>query len=223
MTPDNTFVDELTGLLNSASFSKELKLALYKAKEQHQPLSIGMIDLDHFLKINEVYGHVGGDAVLLAVANVIRETIGEGALGFRYGGDEFMLLFPDTTREQTLLTMERMRAAIEQLEQFGQGKDAFSEQITLTGGIASYPVDGDAEDELMRKVDQALYRAKVDGRNKILLAYDERMIPKTTHYTETQLERLSALAQELEVTEARLMREALDDLIAKYRLTQMYS
>jgi len=86
-------------------------------------------------------------------------------------------------------------------------------------GIASCPVDGNAADELLRKADQALYRAKLAGSNQVLLAQDERMVPKTTHYTETQLERLSNLAEEMEVKEARLLREALDDIIKKYKLT----
>ena len=67
----------------------------------------------------------------------------------------------------------------------------------------------------------ALYRAKLAGSNQVLLAFDERMVPKTTHYTETQLERLSNLAEELEVKEARLLREALDDIIKKYKLTEI--
>jgi predicted signal transduction protein with EAL and GGDEF domain len=109
--------------------------------------------------------------------------------------------------------MEHIRAHVEENNTYGDAQvDA-----TISVGIASYPIDGTATDELLRKADQALYRAKGAGLNQVLLAHDEKMTPKTTHYTETQLERLSKLADHFEVTEARLLREAMDDLINKYK------
>ena len=77
-------------------------------------------------------------------------------------------------------------------------------------------MDGRTENELFRKADHALYRAKASGRKQIRLAYEERMVPKTTHYTQTQLERLSKLAEERGVNEADLLREAMDDFLTKY-------
>ena len=77
-------------------------------------------------------------------------------------------------------------------------------------------MDGRTENELFRKVDHALYRAKTSGRKQIRLAYEERMVPKTTHYTQTQMERLSKLAAERGVNEADLLREAMDDFLTKY-------
>ncbi len=77
-------------------------------------------------------------------------------------------------------------------------------------------MDGRTENELFRKADHALYRAKANGRKQIRLAYEERMVPKTTHYTQTQLERLSKLAEERGVNEADLLREAMDDFLTKY-------
>ena len=109
--------------------------------------------------------------------------------------------------------MEKIRSQIEQTNAYGK----VQVNVTISTGIASYPIDAAERDELLRKTDQAMYRAKNTGANQILLAYDEKMIPKTNHYTETQLERLSILAKKLEVTEARLLREGLDDLINKYK------
>ena len=88
--------------------------------------------------------------------------------------------------------------------------------VGVTGGIAAYPIYGNTENEILRKADQALYRAKKAGRNRIRLAYEEKMAPKTSHFSLTQLERLSNLAKEEGVGEAVQLREALDDLLFKY-------
>lgn len=108
--------------------------------------------------------------------------------------------------------MERIRSEVEAQERFGE----VLTQITITGGIAAYPIDGSTESEILRKADQALYRAKRTGRNSIRLAYEEKMAPKTSHFTLTQLERLSSLSKGEGVGEAVLLREALDDLLIKY-------
>jgi predicted signal transduction protein with EAL and GGDEF domain len=93
--------------------------------------------------------------------------------------------------------------------------------LSITGGVASFPIDGRTRSELIRKADQALYRAKQNRRNTIRLAYEERMVAKTAHFTQTQLERLSKLAEERKAGEAKLLREALDDLLSKYGLTDI--
>jgi predicted signal transduction protein with EAL and GGDEF domain len=135
----------------------------------------------------------------------------------RYGGDEFACVFENTEREQAFLVMERVRAAVEALDQFTNGEMKINTKVTITGGVAAYPIDGSDENELFCKADGALYRAKMTGRNKFVLAVDERMVPKTAHFTQTQLERLTELAQEQGVSEAVLLREALDDLLVKYK------
>ena len=98
-----------------------------------------------------------------------------------------------------------------------QAFEKVNAQLTISGGIAAFPIDAQDENELLRKADQALYKAKGSGRNKIVLAYEEKMSPKTSHYTLTQLERLSELAKEQGVGEAVLLREALDNLLIKYK------
>ncbi len=91
--------------------------------------------------------------------------------------------------------------------------------ITISAGLATYPVDGVTQSELVRRADQALYRAKELGGNCVKLSYEERLVPKTTHYTQTQLERLTKLAETEGVGEAVLLREALDNLLLKFRVT----
>jgi diguanylate cyclase (GGDEF)-like protein len=204
--------DPLTGLLNRNAFDDEFKIYMQSAAEGGRPISLAFLDIDLFLQINEAYGHAGGDQVLQSVSAILQGQAGEDAITARYGGDEFALIFPNTEREQAFLTMERIRSEVEAQERFGE----VVTQVTITGGIAAYPIDGSSESEILRKADQALYRAKKTGRNSIRLAYEEKMAPKTSHFTLTQLERLSNLSKEQGVGEAVLLRESLDDLLIKY-------
>jgi diguanylate cyclase (GGDEF)-like protein len=214
---DTSQVDELTGLLSRRGFLERFSQALAssKANSQEAPLSLALLDVDHFFKINEQYGHVTGDHVLVAVAESIKLHTGTNALVGRYGGDEFVIVFPNEEREQVFLKMEQIRQEVGRRELVAEDKQTI-QGIHISGGVASFPMDGRTENELLRKADHALYRAKAGGRNQIRLAYEERMVPKTTHYTQTQLERLSKLAEERGVNEADLLREAMDDFLTKY-------
>jgi diguanylate cyclase (GGDEF)-like protein len=209
--------DELTGLFTRKAFLDQFSFILTQAKAnlKESPLSLALMDVDQFKIINDEHGHAAGDRVLTTVAQVIREWAGKEALVGRYGGDEFGILFPNEERERAFLTLEQIRLAISQ-QQLNTPEGSVINGISLSAGVASFPVDGRTENELWRKADQALYRAKVGGRNQIRLAYEERMVPKTTHYTQTQLERLSNLAESREVNEADLLREAMDDFLTKY-------
>jgi len=209
--------DDLTGLYSRRGLLERFSETLAEAKvSNHEaPLSLALLDVDHFFKINEEYGHITGDHVLVAVAEAILANIGSNALVGRYGGDEFVIVFPGEEREQAFLKIEKIRQDLSQRELVAEDKQTI-QGLHISGGVASFPMDGRTENELFRKADQALYRAKVSGRKQIRLAYEERMVPKTTHYTQTQLERLSKLAEERGVNEADLLREAMDDFLTKY-------
>jgi diguanylate cyclase (GGDEF)-like protein len=210
-------VDDLTGCYARKAFLDYFPRLLASAEVDQSPLpfSLAMVDIDEFLKVNETFGHSAGDQVIQLIADCLKEAISADALLFRYGGDEFTILFPRLEREQAFLTLEGARAAVEKMEiQLEAGK--IVNGLSISGGVASYPIDGRTETELLRKADQALYRAKFGGRNRIRLAYEERMVPKTTHFTVTQLERLTRLANQRGLGEAELLREALDDLLSKY-------
>jgi diguanylate cyclase (GGDEF)-like protein len=213
-------IDELTGLSNRRAFLDKFEDLISDAQTNESPLSFAFLDLDHFLQINTNYGHYNGDLVLKNIANVIRQSVPETGIISRYGGDEFAILFPGFERETTFLAVERIRASVEDLKIIS-GKDVIISDLTITGGVASFPIDGRTRSELIRKADQALYRAKQNQRNTIRLAYEERMVAKTAHFTQTQLERLSKLAEERKAGEAELLREALDDLLSKYGLTDI--
>jgi len=198
MEQKNQTTDLLTGTLTRQAFEERLAVLLAQARTNLSPLSLAFLDIDHFLLVNQQYGHVGGDTVLTGV------------------GDEFALIFPNTEREQAFLRLEHARTEVEALNEYRNGDQVVSANITVCVGVAACPIDASEENELLRKADAALYRAKSTGRNKIVLAYEERMVPKTAHFTQTQLERLSMLAKEQGVGEAVLLREALDDLLTKY-------
>jgi diguanylate cyclase (GGDEF)-like protein len=201
--------DAMTGLLTRRTFDEQYAKLFEKARAEGTPLSLAIFDIDDLMGINDKYGHVSGDVAIKMVADKIKEFAGEGAISSRVGGDEFAILFPDTEREQAFLTLEGIRVEIE--------KDQELEvRVTVRGGLATYPVDGRSDREIMRKAYQALYTSLITGRNRICLSRDERKATKTTHYTPTQLERLEKLAEDIDVGEAELLREALDDLLSKY-------
>ena len=217
MKPPTHQIDALTGTFTKDFFEDDFQAALEQAEANKKPLSLVCLDCDHFLNINETYGREAGDQVLRTIGEILLTRTPEGVNVYRYGGDEFYLIFPDTSREEALLMMEKIRIEIAQERSYA-GSEL---EVQISIGISSYPIDGSETGELQRKADQALYRAKKVGRSRIILAYDEKMIPKTVHFTETQLERLTALAEERTQSEAWLLREALDDLILKYTVNKI--
>ncbi|MBN1148538.1 MAG: GGDEF domain-containing protein [Anaerolineales bacterium] len=225
-------LDILTGFMNRKTIEARLHILLDQAQAEDQPLSISLLDIDHFKEINDRWGHSTGDHVLRTLAAIIHKTVaaeaqvgrltaGEKAQVGRYGGDEFILLFANTEREAAFLTMERLRLAVESSPDFADQAKGQDFQVHISAGVATYPIDGHTSDELLRSAHQAIYRAKTTGRNTVRLAYEDKMVPKTAHYTQTQIERLSKLAEREGVGEATLLREALDYLLIKYEVTHI--
>ena len=215
--PDTLQIDDLTKLFSRKAFLEKFPQMLKhaKANQLEVPLSLALIDIDHFKLINDQHGHVTGDNVLIALAKILQSHVGNDALVARYGGDEFVAVFPGEEREQVFLELEKIKQDASQRELVAEDGDSIK-GLSFSGGVASFPIDGRTENELFRKADHALYRAKASGRKQIRLAFEERMVPKTTHYTQIQLERLSKLAENRGVSEADLLREAMDDFLTKY-------
>jgi len=220
--------DPLTGFLTRPAIADYFEHAMKAAIHENQVCTLAYLDIDNFMQINTEYGHEGGDLVLQSVSDVIRQHAeidmvpkGSGNVAGRYGGDEFTIFFPQTEREQAFLILERIRSILDGQQVSQNDAQQLHAHVTISVGIASYPNDGNTVAEILRKADQALYKAKKLGRNTICLAYEERMIPKTAHFTATQLERLSHLAEEQGIGEAVLLREALDDLLSKYAVTKI--
>lgn len=217
-------LDDLTGLMTKKAFRADFssQLALARNNNHEQPLAVGFFDLDGFMAVNETYGHTGGDSLIKAVGSLLQQHIPESGQAARYGGDEFAVLLPGMEREQAFLLLEQIRVSVSQIEITAPSGQTMRGQ-TISAGVAAFPLDGRSEIDLLRKADQALYRAKLAGRNQVRLAYEEKMVPKTAHFTQTQLERLSSLAEAHSVTDAELLREALDDLLTKYGINSIES
>ncbi len=157
--------DALTGLPNSRSCRDTLKRMVAQAGRSLSPLAAILLDLDHFKQINDRFGHGAGDDVLAGVGDVLRTTLRTSDFGGRYGGEEFLVLLPDTDQEGGLDAAEKVRAAIQALE-----VSQVEAPITASLGVAVYPSDALDADGLVRLADRALYAAKGAGRNRVMLA-----------------------------------------------------
>lgn len=215
--------DQLTGLMVREEFEQRFSMHIEKARELDQELSLIVLDIDSFKKVNDRHGHTFGDAVIRKLASILKKETGDNTVSSRYGGEEFAILLPAVEREQAFLMAEGIRKTMEGNRDFGDITKDLKIRITVSAGVAAFPVDGHSESEVMRKADQALYKAKKTGRNKVCIAQEEKMSTKTTHYTLTQLERLAKLAREENIGEAVLLREALDDLLIKYKVSRVES
>jgi len=158
--------DNLTGLYNRQYFTNVVAQHFSLAKRNQTDLSILFIDVDDFKDVNDMYGHVIGDQALREISRVISEEIRQSDIAARYGGEEFIVLLPFTNSLEALVLAERMRANIEKCKLDVNDK-AFT--ITISGGIASYPVNAQNVDDLISFADSALYHAKGAGKNNIAL------------------------------------------------------
>ncbi len=210
--------DDLTGCFNYKQFNMDYEKAIAEAKENCTPLSIGLIDLDFFKKANDNYGHEAGDEILINFSNHLKTSFGDSAVVYRYGGEEFAVIFPETEKEEAFLLMENARRDYSGEFKFKKKNKTEIMKITFSGGVGTFIEDGTTDKEILRKADEALYRAKMTGRNKICLAREEKMVPKTSYYTHGQLMRLNKLAKAKNVVESILLREALDDIFKKYKM-----
>ena len=179
-------------------------------EENGEVVAIALIDCDTFDHINKDFGREEGDRVLIEAGKYIASRLPAEARIYRIGGDEFGVIFRGTLeREEIFLFLNDLKNGYDV-------KTPDGERQTFTIGMATAFEDASRCAELVRKADSALYRAKVSGRNRIAMAREEKMVPKTSHYTQDQLQRLAKLAKREGVGEAILLREALDMLLKKY-------
>lgn len=209
--------DPLTGLPKKAEFDGLLEGALDESDGEH-PVSLALVDIDRFNDLNEKLGHKKGDEIILGVAKAIhRHLAPEEPLLCRIGGDEFAVILKNKEKEAAFLLLEQLRKVVAELTDL----PSIAPGTTISIGLATYPHDGGTRQEVVRKADDALFRAKAAGRNRVAIAREEKMVPKTSHFTQGQLERLDVLSKKEGVGEAELLREALDDLLKKYQWSRM--
>lgn len=156
--------DDLTGLHNRRSFNEIFALASSATRRHGYPLSLIIIDLDHFKAVNDTFGHNAGDQVLIEFAGLIREMVRDEDVAVRWGGEEFIILLSHTTCESAASLAERIRVSFEQ-----RRSSAIPHHLTASFGVVQLQ-DGEQEDALIRRADEALYRAKHEGRNRVVVA-----------------------------------------------------
>jgi len=169
--------DPKTGLYNARHFAAALHEELARATRFERPMSLIMADLDLLRDINNTYGHLAGDAVLAGVARVFREQLRDYDVPARFGGEEFSILLPETEPQAALEIAERIRRAVAERE-FEVDTSSEPIHVTVSLGVASFPRDGHDANELVHQADLAVYRAKIQGRNRVVDASDELVLAK---------------------------------------------
>jgi len=164
----SAFTDALTGLHNRAFFDQALRRELKRARRGARPLALLLVDVDDFKRVNDTLGHTAGDRALAALGRLVRRTLREIDLAARFGGEELVLLLPETAREGARIAAERLRLAV------AEGFAGDAPAGTVSVGAAATPEDGLEAEALLAAADGALYRAKGEGRNRVALAGDER-------------------------------------------------
>lgn len=162
-----SITDGLTGLYILRYFKQRLKEELYRAERTHGKLSLMILDIDHFKRFNDSYGHPSGDLILSTIAERVLANARKIDLPARYGGDEFFILLPDTSAEEALALADRLHHAVaDEAVALPSGQVV---RLTVSIGIATYPTHAGSIDELIKHADEALYWIKQHGRNRIRL------------------------------------------------------
>jgi diguanylate cyclase (GGDEF)-like protein len=157
-------VDPLTGCLNRREFDEHLGSEFARARRYERPLSLILLDIDHFKRINDELGHEVGDHALRRIGEALRKAGRATDVVCRYGGEEFAVICPETPREEGVLFAERLRILLQEQEP----DEILPRNLTASLGVAAYPDDADAIGTLLRASDRALYQAKAMGRNRVV-------------------------------------------------------
>lgn len=169
MTRLMAITDELTGLYNHRHLLRQLSAELSRTRRYGRPLTLAMIDIDHFKQYNDTHGHLIGNEILRTLGDLIRKNIREIDIPARYGGEEFLIIMPETNRVKGRLIAERLRKAIEEYPFKKIGRPP-GEAVTISIGIASYPQNALSTHDLIETADRALYHAKAAGRNRVSIS-----------------------------------------------------
>ncbi|MBF9014070.1 MULTISPECIES: GGDEF domain-containing protein [unclassified Oceanispirochaeta] len=159
-------IDRLTLLYNRRFFDDSISREVERARRYSQPLCLLLLDLDFFKKVNDLHGHQKGDLVLSEIASIISDNIRMNDIAARYGGEEMVVILPETSRENALTAAEKLRASIEKDSPVRTGLE-----ITVSIGVAEFKAVDNAVQDLISRCDAALYNAKENGRNRV--AYSE--------------------------------------------------
>ncbi|MHC4473499.1 MAG: sensor domain-containing diguanylate cyclase, partial [Planctomycetota bacterium] len=171
--------DPLTGILNKGHFIRTATSELVKAGRVSAPMSVVMFDIDHFKHYNDTNGHLAGDRLLTAFADILKREVREQDVLGRFGGEEFILLLHGVGLEEARSVADRIRQSVEEFP-FENGESQPLGKLTVSGGVASMPEHGARLETLTERADEALYAAKAGGRNKVLTAADPVQVKALT-------------------------------------------
>lgn len=161
--------DSLTGLLNHARFKERLLLEFERSRRTGSPISVALVDLDRFKSINDTYGHQAGDRVIQTLAHTVSGALRKTDVVSRYGGEEFAVILMDTETKGGVMVMDKAREAFKSIE-FDSEQGPYT--VTLSAGIGC-SADFETADDLLNAADQALYRAKANGRDRVEIAVEQ--------------------------------------------------
>jgi diguanylate cyclase (GGDEF)-like protein len=164
-----SITDGLTALYNRRYFMERLAEEFDRTKRYKRPLSLIFIDIDHFKKFNDTNGHPEGDLLLRSFAEIMKKFARKYDVVARYGGEEFIIILPETDKEMAKITAERLRSEVEKTD-FKGGQTQPLGRVTISSGVASFQEDTASFEELIKMADDAMYRAKEDGRNRVCSA-----------------------------------------------------
>jgi diguanylate cyclase (GGDEF)-like protein len=160
--------DALTGIFNRRYLEESLEREIRRAARVDQPVGVVMFDLDHFKNFNDTFGHEAGDSVLRELGAFLSRNVRAEDIPCRFGGEEFVLILPGATLEGARSRAERLRSKVRELTVMHQGKSVG--MITISVGVGAFPVHGLSVKEVIAAADGALYRAKKDGRDRVVVA-----------------------------------------------------
>ena len=192
-TARSSTFDSLTGLLNRHAFDEMLSREVSRAKRHDSNLSLLFLDLDDFKQINDTLGHMAGDEVLKKIAQLIMIEKRSEDIGARYGGEEITILLPETSKADGWLIGERIRQRVENTEIRYEGQNI---KMTLSGGLASFPIDAKDGLTLLKNADKAMYRAKSFGKNNVsFYSMDKRRNIRVEYKTSVEIQELGIHAK----------------------------
>lgn len=163
-----SITDPITQLTNHRHFQDQLRFRLLEAEQNASPMALLIFDVDHFKAFNDRFGHPEGDRLLFSAAQRLRQIVGDRGLVSRYGGEEFTLILPNCDSTEAMAMAEKIRATFERTPFSGPASGPA--YITLSGGLATYPTNGQLSGVLIETADRALYQAKRQGRNQVVSA-----------------------------------------------------
>jgi two-component system cell cycle response regulator len=159
--------DSLTGLFNRGYVDDRLTMELSRARRYGKPLSLAVVDADHFKVLNDTHGHAAGDVVLKKLAGLLRNSFRQSDTTGRYGGEEFVLILPETDLETARRKVETLRETISATPiVLPERKDLV--RVTISAGLASFPEDAEDAAELFAAADERMFQAKREGRNRVV-------------------------------------------------------